>query len=111
MYLVAYFSRKLTNAELNYEIYDKEMLAIITAFKEWRAYLEGAQYQITVLTDHKNLEYFLTTKVLNRRQARWAEILGNYNFVIKYVSGKSNVKSDALSHRLDYLLKGGDSVL
>jgi len=70
MHPVAYFSRKLTNAELNYEIYNKDMLAIITAFKEWRAYLEGAQYQITVLTDHKNLEYFLTTKALNRRQAR-----------------------------------------
>ena len=82
------------------------MFAIVAAFKEWRAYLEGAQYQITVLTDHKNLEYFTTTKTLNRRQARWSETLGNYDFVIKYIPGKKNGKPDALSRRPDYHLKG-----
>ena len=82
------------------------MFAIVSAFKEWQAYLEGAQHQITVLTDHKNLEYFTTTKTLNRRQARWSETLGNYDFVIKYIPGKRNGKPDALSHRPDYHLKG-----
>src|SRR3984893_1912552 len=69
-------------------------------------YLEGAQYQVTVLTDHKNLEYFTTTKTLNCHQACWSEILGNYNFVIKYIPGKKNGKPDALSHHPDYHLKG-----
>jgi len=108
---IAYFSRKFIPAELNYEIYDKELLGIVEAFRVWRAYLEGAQYQITVITDHKNLEYFTTTKVLNRRQARWAETLGNYNFIIKYIPGTLNGKPDALSRRSDYHPKeGGDTI-
>ena len=59
---VAFHSRKLTPAELNYEIYDKKMLAIVNCFKQWRHYLEGANHPITVYSDHKNLEYFTTTK-------------------------------------------------
>jgi hypothetical protein len=86
---IAFYSRKLTAPELNYEIYDKEMLAIVTALKEWRAYLESAAHPFTVYTDHKNLEYFATTKVLNRRQSRWAELLANYNFTIVRASQKS----------------------
>ena len=108
---IAFYSRKFTPAELNYEIYDKELLGIVEAFRVWRAYLEGAQHQITVITDHKNLEYFTTTKVLNRRQARWSEILGNYDFIIKYVSGTLNGKPDALSRRSDYHPKEGDNTI
>jgi hypothetical protein len=66
----AYYSRKMIPAELNYEIHDKELLAIVTVFRVWRVYLEGAKHTITVTTDHKNLTYFTTTKVLTRRQAR-----------------------------------------
>jgi hypothetical protein len=62
---VAYFSRKMIPAELNYNIHDKELLAIVTALQYWRIYLEGAKHDITVILDHKNLTYFLTTKVLN----------------------------------------------
>jgi hypothetical protein len=99
---VAFYSRKLTPAELNYEIYDKEMLAIVVALKEWRAYLEGAAHPFTVYTDHKNLEYFATTKVLNRRQSRWSELLGNYNFNIVYRPGHAMGKPDAMSRRHDF---------
>jgi hypothetical protein len=53
---VAFYSRKMTPTELNYNIHDKEMLAIVSAFKEWRRYLEGAEYPILVFSDHKNLE-------------------------------------------------------
>ena len=102
-------SRKFTLAELNYEIYDKELLAIVESFKEWRAYVEGAQHQITIITDHKNLEYFTSSKTLNRRQSRWSELLGNYNFVIKYSPGKNHIKPNALSRRPDYKIKRGDS--
>jgi hypothetical protein len=66
---VAFFSKKMTPAECNYEIYDKELLAIIRCFEEWRPDLEGTDFPIQVLTDHKNLEYFMTTKRLTRRQA------------------------------------------
>jgi hypothetical protein len=72
---IAFHSRKLIQAELNYNIHDKELLAIVVAFKVWRVYLEGAKHTITVKTDHKNLTFFTTTKELTRRQARWAETL------------------------------------
>ena len=66
---VAFFSKKLIAAECNYEIYNKELLAIIRCFEQWRPELEGTDMPIQVLTDHKSLEYFMTTKKLTRRQA------------------------------------------
>ena len=69
---LAFHSRKFQPAEINYEIHDKELLAIVDAFKHWRRYCQGATHQVQVLSDHHNLEYFTTTKVLNRWQARWA---------------------------------------
>jgi len=67
---VAFHSRMFSALELNYDVHDKELLAIFKAFKMWRHYLEGSASPIDVVTDHKNLEYFSTTKVLTRRQAR-----------------------------------------
>ncbi|KAI0995691.1 Transposon Tf2-9 polyprotein, partial [Podosphaera aphanis] len=96
---VAYFSKKHSPAECNYEIYDKELLAIIRAFEEWRPELEGAAFPISVISDHKNLEHFMSTKQLNRRQARWAEYLSRFNFVIKYRPGKLGGKPDALTRK------------
>ena len=63
---VAFMSWKFSPAELNYQIYDKELLAIVVACEEWHVYLEGAKFPITVYTDHENLVYFTTTKKLNR---------------------------------------------
>lgn len=94
---VAFFSKKMVPAECNYEIYDKELLAIIRAFEHWRPELEGTALPIKVLTDHKALEYFMSTKTLTRRQVRWAEILSRYNFVISYKPGRENGKADALT--------------
>ncbi|PHH49893.1 Retrotransposon-derived protein PEG10 [Ceratocystis fimbriata CBS 114723] len=70
--------------ECNYEIYDKELLAIIRCFEEWRPKLEGAPSPVKVITNHQNLEYFMSTKQLNRRQARWSEFLSRFNFHIVY---------------------------
>jgi len=67
---VEFHSRKLQPVEINYEIHDKELLAVVDTFKYWRRYCEGATHQVQVFSDHQNLEYFTTTKVLNRRQAR-----------------------------------------
>jgi len=108
---VAYFSKKHSPAECNYEIYDKELMAIIRAFEEWRPHLESAKGVIEVLSDHKNLEYFTTTKLLNRRQARWSEFLSRFNFKIKYRPGKAGGKPDALTRRSGDLPKGGDERL
>lgn len=105
---IAYYSRKLLPAEVNYEIYDKEMLGIVDCFLHWRQYLEGCNEKTLVLTDHKNLEYFLHTKQLNRRQARWSIKLSGYNFVIKYRTAKQNCRADALSRRPDLDFKEGE---
>lgn len=99
---IAYFSRKMTPAEQNYEIYDKELLAIVAALRHWRVYCEGAT-GLTIYSDHKNLTFFTTTKELTRRQARWSELLGQYKFTIVYTPGKENGRADALSRRSDYL--------
>ena len=81
---VAFHSRKLQPAETNYEIHDKELLAIVDAFKHWRRYCKGATHQVQVFSDHQNLKYFTTTKMLNRRQARWAQELLGIDFHIYY---------------------------
>ena len=81
---VAFHTRKLNDGERNYEIHDKELLAILQAFGEWKHYLLGADEPVTVYTDHQNLQYFPTTKVWNRRQIRWAQWLANFNFKILY---------------------------
>ena len=104
---VAFYSKKFLPAELNYDIHDKEMVVIVDCFKEWRHFLIGCPHKIQVFTDHKNLEYFNSTKVLNRRQARWAEILSEFDFVITYRPGEKNGKADALSRRTDPELEGG----
>ena len=69
VYPVAFHSHTFTIAELNYNTYDKELLAIFKAFKIWQHYLEYPAYPINIVTDHKNLEYFSMTKVLTWRQA------------------------------------------
>ena len=96
---VAFFSKKLNAAERNYDVHDKELLAIVASFDEWRQYCEGSKFPVRVYTDHKNLEYFLTTKVLNQRQARWSEKLSAYNYNIMYRPGSKNGKADGLSRR------------
>ena len=65
---VAFFSKKHSVQEVNYEIYDKELLAIICAFEEWQSELEGSAFSLKVITDHQNLEYFMSTKQLSCRQ-------------------------------------------
>ena len=104
---IAIYSKKVSPAELNYDIHDREMVVIVDCFKEWRHMLCGSPTRVVVYTDHRNLEYFQTTKILNRRQARWAEILSEFNFVITYCPGEKNVKADALLRRTDPTLEGG----
>jgi len=103
----AFHSRKFTSAERNYEIYDKEMLAIVECMDVWRHYLEGANHKLKVLTDHKNLIWFTETKSYNRWQAGWAEKLSRFDFVIQFRPGVEAGKPDALSRRPDYWPKGG----
>ncbi|GJP39060.1 hypothetical protein CLOM_g23451 [Closterium sp. NIES-68] len=92
---IAYLSKKLHGAELNYPIHDKEALAIIIAFKAWRCYLEGRR--TTVYTDHCSLKYLKTQPNLSRRQVRWIDFLEtHFHYDIVYKPGHKN-KADALS--------------
>ena len=70
IYPIAFHSQMFSAPELNYDVYDKELLTIFKAFKIWRHYLKGSATPIDVVTDHKNLEYFLTTKILMCWQTR-----------------------------------------
>jgi hypothetical protein len=96
---VVFYSRKFYAAEINFKIHDKELLTIVDSFREWRHLLEGASHPITIYTDHKNLEYFMTARVLNRRQAHWNMSLSRFDFVITYRPGKQQGLSNALSRR------------
>jgi hypothetical protein len=69
---ITFHSRKFSAAEMNYEIYDKEMLAIVETMDRYRHYFEGLGQQTIIFSDHRNLLWFTETKVYNRRQARWA---------------------------------------
>ena len=109
VYPVAFHSHTFTVAELNYDIHDKELLAIFEAFKIWRHYLEGLAYPIDIVIDHKNLEYFSTTKVLTRRQAQWSEYLSQFNLVIRFRPGQLGTKPDALTRRWDVYPKRGNT--
>jgi hypothetical protein len=99
---IAFISRSLNDVERNYDIYDKEMLAVMRALQEWRHYLMGAKHTFEILTDHKNLEYFRSAKNLNRRQARWALQLAEYDFILTHKPGRLHGKPDALSRRADH---------
>ena len=85
------------------------MLAIIRCLEEWDDELRSVKFEIR--TDHKNLEYFMTVKKLTERQIRWFLILFKYDFVINYITGKSNERADALSKREQDVPEAGDDKL
>ena len=95
--------------ELNYDIHNKELLVIFEAFKIWQHYLEGSTSPIDIVMDHKNLEYFSTTKILTRWQARWSEYLSQFNLVIHFRPRCLGTKLDTLTRRWDIYPKEGDN--
>jgi transposase InsO family protein len=102
---IAFHSRGMMPAERNYEIYDKELLAIVVLFQQWRHFLQGGRHKVTVITDHLNLKYFLSTKQLTRRQARWSLFLNEFDFVITHKPGLLHGRADGPSRRPDYNTK------
>ena len=94
---VAYYSKNLNPAECNYQIYDKELLAIIRCLEHWRPELECTDIPVRIFTDHKGLMYFAEGRDLSRRQARYLDILSEFNIKIVYRPGPQNGKADALT--------------
>ena len=92
---VAFDSKTMKDAELNYPVHEKEMLAIIRALRKWRNDLLGPEFY--VYTDHKTLLNFNTQKDLSRRQARWMEELASFDCKFIYIKGENNSVADALS--------------
>jgi hypothetical protein len=98
---VAYYSRKMNAAEKNYDVHDKELLAIVMAVRHWRCYLDGSPHPTKVFTDHKGLQWLSSKAELTGRQARWVELLSDIEYVVSYVPGPQNAAADALSRRAD----------
>uniref|UniRef100_A0A8C2C1P2 ribonuclease H n=1 Tax=Cyprinus carpio TaxID=7962 RepID=A0A8C2C1P2_CYPCA len=101
MYPCAFFSHKLSDAERNYDVGNRELLAMKLALEEWRHWLEGSTHPFIVLTDHKILEYLCSAKRLKPRQARWALFFTRFNFSVTYRPGSKNTKADALSRQTE----------
>ena len=105
---VAFRSSSMNDAERNYEIYDREMLAVILALKDWRHFLEGAHNPFTIVTDHSNLQFWRTAQNLSRRQACWALDLSPFDFRMVHQSGKTNSQADALSRLPQHQVSDAD---
>jgi len=97
---VAFYNKSLSFVKRNYEIHNKEMLTIIRALEEY--FLEGATHLVEIWTDHKNLEYFMTAKKLNCRQACWSLHLARFNFLLHHYPRRTMGKPDILSRRADH---------
>jgi len=89
----------MSDAECNYDIHDKELLAIVQAFHEWKRYTRGSPKPVRVLTDHTNLVTFMTRKELSERQGRWMQEISQYKFKNEYRPGKEGGKLDAITRR------------
>jgi hypothetical protein len=93
---VAFILHVMSPTELNYDIYDKELLAIMYALNEWQPYLLHMS-EFDIWTDHKNLAYFGQPQKLNGQQAHWYSRLQEYNYTLRHIPGTTNSKADILS--------------
>ena len=91
--------------ERNYEIYDRELLAIIWALEEWRHYIQGSSHTTVIFSDHKNLMYFQEARKLNRRQAWWSLYLSEFDVKLVHIAGTKIIQSDTLSRWPDFIPK------
>ena len=102
---VTFISKSLSDIEQNYEIHNKEMLAVVKCLEVWRYFLEGAIEKFEIWTDHKNLKYFMKAQKLNQRQAKQALYLSRFSFMLKHVLESKMRKVDSLSRRPDWEIR------
>jgi len=93
----AYYSATFTPTERNYDIYERELLAVMKSLAHWRPYLGWTKEPFTILTDHANLQYWKAPRNLNQRTARWHADLQEYDYEIQHIPGKINIPADVLS--------------
>jgi len=106
---IAFLSKSLLPAKCNYEIYNKELLAIMTCLDEWRHYILGAMEKFKVWSNDKNLEYFRKPQNINCRQAHWVSILADYDFSLHHLPGSHNSAADTLSCQPNHDDRSGDN--
>jgi ribonuclease HI len=99
---IVYYSKTLSTAERNYNVYDLELLAIVNALDHWRPYLAGSPHKIIIYSDHQNLLYWKEPHKISRQVAREVLMLSEYNFEICHIKGIANRRADALSRHPDY---------
>ncbi len=103
LHSIVFYSKNMSSAECNYEIYDKKLLIIIWAFEHWRLELKLTDISIKMFIDHQALISLMKDKELSRRQMRWVQKLADFNFKIMYRSDKQNIKIDALTRWADFV--------
>ncbi len=108
LHSMIYYSKNLSLAECNYEIYDKKLLAIIHVFKHWWSELKLTELSIKMFIDHQALTSLMKNKELSKHQMRWVQKLTDFNFKIMYWSDKQNIKIDALTRQADFMLRDFD---
>ncbi|SYW85973.1 uncharacterized protein UHO2_02207 [Ustilago hordei] len=94
-------TRKMSSAEKNYEIHDKELLAVVACLTQWQHMLAGLPSQLVILTDHEALKYFKSQRCITGRQAQWAILLAEFDFILQYRPGDKGGEPDALTRRMD----------
>ncbi len=103
LHSIVFYSKNMSFAECNYEIYDKELLIIIRAFEHWWLELKLINISIKMFIDHQALISLMKDKKLSQRQMRWVQKLADFNFKIMYRSDKQNIKINALTRRADFV--------
>ncbi len=99
---IGFMLKSFSDMERNYQIHDKEMLAIMCALEEWRHFLKGSDQKFEIHMDHKNLSYFQEAHKLNCRQARWSLYLSRFDFVLTHKPRRQMGRPDALSRQADH---------
>jgi hypothetical protein len=94
---ITYYLAMFTPTQRNYDIYDRELLAIMMALDHWRQYLGWTKVPFTIMTDHTNLQYWKSPQNLTWCTARWHLDLQEYDYKILYIPGKENRPPDVLS--------------
>src|ERR1700744_4667113 len=98
-----YISHTFTPTEKNYDVYDRELKAVVDAIDTWRQLLHGSPHPVIIHTDHKNLSYYKEARAMSGRQMRWCSKLMDYNLLWEHVPGNKNIQADALSRRPDHV--------
>ncbi len=98
---IGFHSKTFTEVERNYNIHDRELLAVVRGLDNWRHLLASSSHPIIILTDHKNLQYYCNPQHINRRVAHYLPKLADYNFQLVHQPGMAN-KADALSRQPNF---------